>query len=61
MDSEVTAVDVVGSLVVDVLMRLCVVSAVVLSEVVGIVVEVRFVDSEVTAVDVFGSLVVRCG
>ncbi len=35
-----------------------VVSAVVLSEVVGIVVEVRVVDSEVTAVDVVGSLVV---
>ncbi len=34
------------------------VSAVVLSEVVGTVVEVRVVDSEVTAVDVVGSLVV---
>ncbi len=32
------------------------VSAVVLTEVVGIVVEVRVVDSEVTVVDVVGSL-----
>ncbi len=48
MDSEVTAVDVVGSLVViDVVDdAVVVVSAVVLSEVVGIVVEVRVVDSE---------------
>ncbi len=60
MDSEVTAVDVVGS-------PCCyrcgydavvMVSAFVLSEVVGTVVEVRVVDSEVTAVDVVGSLVV---
>ncbi len=35
-----------------------VVSAVVLSEVVGTAVEVRVVDSEVTAVDVAGSFVV---
>ncbi len=35
-----------------------VVSAVVLSEVVGTTVEVRFVDSEVTTVDVVGSFVV---
>ncbi len=35
-----------------------VVSAVVLSEVVGTTVEVRVVDSEVTAVDVVGSFVV---
>ncbi len=35
-----------------------VVSAVVLSKIVGIVVKVRVVDSEVTAVDVIGLLVV---
>ncbi len=57
MDSEVTAVCcwivcVVG--VVD--EAVVVVSAVVLSEVVGTTVEVRVVDSEVTAVDVVGSL-----
>ncbi len=38
-----------------------VVSAVVLSEVVGTTVEVRVVDSEVTAVDVVGSFCCCCG
>ncbi len=60
MDSEFTTVEVVGSLVVvDVVNKaIVVVSAVVLSEVVGTVVEVRVVDSEITTVDVVGSLVV---
>ncbi len=56
-DSEVTAVDVVGSFVVVGVVdeAVVVVSAVVLSEVVGTTVEVRVVDSEVTAFDVVGS------
>ncbi len=58
VDSEVTAVDVVGLfVVVDVVDEaVVVVSAVVLSEVVGIAVVVRVLDSEVTAVDVLGHL-----
>ncbi len=59
MDSEVTAVEVVGSLVVvDVVNGCCCGFCCCISEVVGTVVEVRVVDSEITAVDVVGSLVV---